>query len=276
MARKFVGGGKEKSLERPGLGHEIADQRRVACREKEIARRHELAGLQIASDVKNRFAFAHREGLLINLPADDFPENVASRHGMVEEIFARPQRASGMTPRIDLERQLAANDAILLQQIADKPRRSPVGNLDEHSFFGKILVWLRNAVPHPRRVAARRQNDQQDQIEEIFQSRLAFTFRMRISTLFRRLRLALEIFIQDHGGGYGIHGGSFPPFSRHPAAALLGSMEKSSLRFFEQTFRFPARQPLINHFPPPRPAASEHAAQSARLLPPFRRASRPD
>src|SRR2546429_32455 len=110
MAWKFVGGGKEKSLERPGLGHEIADQRRVACREKEIARRHELAGLQIASDVKNRFAFAHREGLLINLPADDFPENVASRHAMVEEIFARPQRASGMTPRIDLERQLAAKD----------------------------------------------------------------------------------------------------------------------------------------------------------------------
>src|SRR5205823_2039305 len=49
-------------------------------------------------------------------------------------------------------------------------------------------------------------------LEEIFQSRLAFTFRMRISTLFRRLRLALEIFIQDHGGGYGIHGGSFPPW----------------------------------------------------------------
>src|SRR5207244_12619195 len=142
MAWKFVGGGKEKSLERPGLGHEIADQRRVACREKEIARRHELAGLQIASDVKNRFAFAHREGLLINLPADDFPENVASRHGMVEEILNRPQRASGMTTRIDLERQLAATDSISLTQLSDKPRRRPLWTSDVQPFVAKILAWL--------------------------------------------------------------------------------------------------------------------------------------
>src|SRR6516162_1685930 len=145
MARKFVSGGKEKSLERPGLRCEIANQGRVACREKEIARRHELAGLQIAGDFKNGFAFAHRESHLINLPAGDFPENVASRHGMVEEILASPQRVLRMTPRIDFESQLAANHAVLPQQIADEPRRSPVRNVDEQSFVRKILVGLRKA-----------------------------------------------------------------------------------------------------------------------------------
>src|SRR5947208_14873466 len=98
MAWKFVGGGKEKSLERPGLGHEIADQRRVACREKETARRHELAGLQIASDVKHRFSFARREGLLLSLPADAFPENVASRHRHVEARFPRHPRQPAPAP----------------------------------------------------------------------------------------------------------------------------------------------------------------------------------
>src|SRR5215469_7263817 len=155
MAWKLVGGRKEKSLKRPGLGREIANQRRIACRENEIARRYELASLQIAGDIKNGFTFTYRESLLINLAVGDFPENVASRHGVVEEIFAGPQRASRMTPRIDFESQRAANHAVVLQQIADKPRRSSVGNVDEHSFCRKILVWLRKAVPHPRRVAAR-------------------------------------------------------------------------------------------------------------------------
>src|SRR5215472_17266698 len=105
MARQFIGGRKEKSLKGPGLGREIANQRRVVCRENEIALRPELVGLQIVGDFKNGFTFAHRERLLINLAVGDFPENVASRHSAVEEIFAGPQRASRMTPRIDFESQ---------------------------------------------------------------------------------------------------------------------------------------------------------------------------
>ncbi|MEI4861289.1 hypothetical protein Q8G41_27250, partial [Klebsiella pneumoniae] len=63
----------------------------------------------------------------------------------------------------------------------------------------------------------------------------------------RQLRLPPEIFIQDDGRGYGIDGGSRRRFSLRPAA-LFRAMEKPSLHFFEQTFCFPTRQPLINHF----------------------------
>src|SRR5256884_321039 len=77
----------------------------------------------------------------------------------------------------------------------------------------------------------------------------------------RRLRhprwLFPSVFSASCRRPFGVHGEIFPAFLR--ANVPLPSSST-------------AHQP----FPPPRPAASEHAAQSARLLPPFRRASRPD
>ena len=161
MTRKFVGGGEKKSFEGQRVGREIANQRRVACRKKKIARRHKLAGLELAGDVKHGFALAHSERLLEDLSVGDFPENVTSGHGVVKEIFAGLQRAFGMTPRVNFEGQLAADHAILFQQKGDVPARSSVGNIDKNALFRETLVGVRDAVPHPCGVSASGQYDDQ-------------------------------------------------------------------------------------------------------------------
>src|SRR5215472_7166471 len=163
----------------------------------------------------------------------------------------------------------------MLQQIADEPGRSSVGNVEKHSFCRKILVWLCKAVPHPRRVATRGQNDHQNQITEIFQSCLAFTFPIRIAMPIPPVAL----------GARDIPSGSRPRL-RHPRWLSSAAFSASCWRPFgshEETFpaflraNVPPPNSSIVHqpFPPAPLAACEHAAQNVRLLPPFRRASRP-
>ena len=118
----------------------------------------ESAGLQA---IAHGFALAHSERLLEDLSVGDFPENVTSGHGVVEEIFAGLQRAFGMTPRVNFEGQLAADHAILFQRKGDVPARSSVGNIDKNALFRETLVGVRDAVPHPCGVSASGQYDDQ-------------------------------------------------------------------------------------------------------------------
>src|SRR5258708_31568158 len=43
-----------------------------------LFRSHELCCFEFARDVKHRFAFAHREGLLVYLAVREFPEDLAN------------------------------------------------------------------------------------------------------------------------------------------------------------------------------------------------------
>src|SRR5215470_7163812 len=78
---------------------------------------------------------------------------------------------------------------------------------DKYAFTSEALIRLRDAVPHPRRVASRAKHDNKNQDPEVSQSRLAQSI-VRISTLFRRSLLPLEVLFQNNGGSHGIHGGS--------------------------------------------------------------------
>src|SRR5919108_6146539 len=105
---------------------------------------------------------------------------------------------------------------------------------DKHSFLREVLVGLRDAVPHPRRVASRSQHENKNQDQEIFQSCLTTPI-VRISLLFRRFPSPIEVLFQNNGGSHRIYGRSFRRF----LPFLADSVDEPSLRFFEQTLRLP-------------------------------------
>jgi len=157
---KFIGGWEEETFERLGARRNITNQRWIARGIQKIARAHELSCLQFAGDVEHRFAFAHRERLLVDLTARELPEDLAARHGMIEKVFAGLQRPLRMPPRVDLKRQSATNHAICFEQMRYVPAGSSARHIDEDAFRRKALVWFRDAIPDPCRGASGNQHDQ--------------------------------------------------------------------------------------------------------------------
>src|SRR5882672_5420469 len=89
MPGKFISGGEEETFKRLSAPRKIANQRRIACGIKKIARAHELSRFELARDVEHRFAFAHRERLLVDLAVREFPEDLPAGHSMIKKVFAR-------------------------------------------------------------------------------------------------------------------------------------------------------------------------------------------
>src|SRR5215472_3551509 len=115
MPRQLISCGEEESFKRLRLGREIANERGIPGRVDELSRVHQFCCFEFVSDIKESLAFPNREGLLIDLPVGEFPENVVPRYGMIEIVFARFEGAFGMPPRVNLEAQAAANHAVLLE-----------------------------------------------------------------------------------------------------------------------------------------------------------------
>ena len=81
---------------------------------KKIARRHEFRGRQFAGDIEHRLAFAHSEGLLVNVSFGKFPENILAGCGVIEKIFSSLQCAPWIPAGVNLKRRGAADHTIFL------------------------------------------------------------------------------------------------------------------------------------------------------------------
>src|SRR6266568_4841398 len=121
MSWKFIRRRKEKAFESLRARRKIMNQPGVACGIKKIARAHELSRFEFVGDVKHRFAFAHRERLLVDLAVRELPEDLLAGHGTIEKVFPGLQGALRMPPCINLKRRRAAHHAICSQQIRHMP-----------------------------------------------------------------------------------------------------------------------------------------------------------
>ena len=149
MARHVIGGGKEKTFESRGVGRKILDQRGIFCGAQEIAGRHEISRFQIARDIEHGFAFAHREGLFEHLAVREFPENVVSGGGAVEEIFTGLKRAARMAARVEFECDGAADYSLPLQQARHAAAGGAMRHIHKNPFGGKGPIGLLDAIPQP-------------------------------------------------------------------------------------------------------------------------------
>src|SRR5215470_13417107 len=76
MARQLISCREEETFKRLRLGREIANERRIAGGVDEVSCVHQICRFEFVSNVKESFAFPNGEGLLIDLPVGEFPENV--------------------------------------------------------------------------------------------------------------------------------------------------------------------------------------------------------
>src|SRR6266403_2887538 len=100
-------------------------------------------------DIKDGFAFADGEGLLVNVAVGNLPEDVVTADGMVEEILASLQTPFWMASSIHLERGGATDYAILFQQAGHGSAGGAMRQVHKHRLGGKAFVRGFEGIPHP-------------------------------------------------------------------------------------------------------------------------------
>jgi len=147
MAGKLVGCREKKSFKGSGLGRKIADQGGVAGGLQEFVGHHDFCGFQFARDVEYGLAFAHGEGLFINLPVGQLPENFLTAERMVEEVLSGNRRALGVAPFVYLKGDGAANHSVVLEQVRGSATGGSAGDLHEDASRRNGSERLFDAIP---------------------------------------------------------------------------------------------------------------------------------
>src|SRR5580692_11301999 len=94
MMREFVGRGKQKPFEVPGIWREIGNQRAVLRRVQETFPVTDAGAVHFGRDVEHRPAFWNGDVMNKNSSLRDLPKNLAGRYRMVEIVFTGLQRSS--------------------------------------------------------------------------------------------------------------------------------------------------------------------------------------
>src|SRR5882762_84573 len=84
-------------------------------------------------------------------------------------------------------------------------------------------------------------------VSKYFNSASLIHFLIR-SGLSGRVRLSIQVLLQNDDSRHGVHGHFVLRILRFLAAAQFFVADESSLNFFQQTLGFPTRQPLVHHF----------------------------
>ena len=82
---------------------------------------------------------------------------------MIEEIFAGEERTLGMAPRIKFEREGAANDSFVLEEVRDGALRGAVRNFHEDAFGRNGSVRLFDGKPEIARHGSGAEQDDENE-----------------------------------------------------------------------------------------------------------------